>query len=73
MTELRLFCSRVHDDGRCDHPVTGERHGDVVPDGMRVPCAACGHTLRRSPTDHPEMEAICVDHLDDDEFWEATP
>jgi len=68
----RLFCSRIHEDGRCDHPVTGERHGDVVPDGMRVACTVCGHVLRRDPFDLPALEQVCLDHLDDDE-WMATP
>jgi hypothetical protein len=64
----RLLCSRVYEDGCCDHPVTGERETKVVPDERRIPCIWCGHILRRDPADHPELEAVCMDHLDDDEW-----
>lgn len=58
-----LLCMRVHEDGRCDHPVTGALEREVVPTSHRVPCSICGHAIRRLPGDHPGLAAACVDHL----------
>lgn len=67
-----LFCSRIHEDGRCNHPVTGERHGEVVPEEHRAPCSVCSQwLLRRDPTDRPDLDIACVEHLDDDEWLAA--
>lgn len=45
----QLLCARVHEDGRTNHPVTGERHGDWTPDEMRQLCdePGCEWTIRR--------------------------